>query len=300
MSDLAHFVSTFESMATENGTVTWREDDLMHTLGYTSRDSFRKLVFRAMQACLTMNIDPSADFILAGGTYRFTRLACYLVAMNGDPKKPKVAMVQVYLGQFASAVHDYREQAALVDRVVVREEMKEGLKSLAATAKEHGVRSYGSFMDAGYRGMYNNMRLREIEDLKGVRSGEHLIDRMGRTELAANLFRVTLTDDKIRHDDVQGQAALENTAYKVGQIVRDAVIEAGGSRPEDLPLAEHINEAKKTLKAAGKKLKQVGGQDVEAELTFLMAESTRSPDPGYTKDPEEDDPQQDSEPDGKR
>src|SRR5690606_35371205 len=104
-----------------------------------------------------------------------------------------------------------------------REEMKEGLKSLANTAHDHGVRSYARFMNAGYRGMYN-MSLCDIERLKGVGPREHLIDRMGRTELAANLFRVTLTDNKIQREDVRGQAALENAAHEVGQVVRDAVI----------------------------------------------------------------------------
>ncbi|MDI3284835.1 hypothetical protein [Polyangium sp. 15x6] len=155
MSDLAVFVSTFESMAKENGLVTWREDDLMHALGYTTHATFRKVVLRAMQACLSLNMDPGGDFIRVGDRYELTRVACYLIAMNADSRKPQVAMVQMYLGQFASMVHDRREQAELVDRVVVREEIKEGMKALAATAKSHGVRDYALFMNAGYRGMYN-------------------------------------------------------------------------------------------------------------------------------------------------
>lgn len=265
MSNLAHFVSKFEEMAAENGTLAWHESDLMVALGYTNRAGFRKVMRRAMQACLTLNVEPSHDFIPVGDGYKFTRFACYLIAMNADAKKPEVAMVQVYLSSFASSIYDYREQAEIVDRVMMREEIKDGIKSLAATAHQRGVKHYGKFMDAGYRGMYN-MRLAEIESLKGVGPREHLIDRMGRTELAANLLRVTLTDDKINVDDVQGQAALEKTAHDVGQIVRETVIKAVGRRPEDMPLAEHINDAKKALKSAGKKLKQIGPAEAEAEI----------------------------------
>lgn len=292
MSDLARFVSTFEGMASENGALAWHEDDLMGALGYTDRGAFRKVVIRAMQACLTLNIDPTMDFIRVGSDYKFTRFACYLIAMNGDAKKPQVAMVQIYLGSFASSVYDHSEQAEIVDRVLVREEMKEGLKSLAATAHDHGVRNYARFMNAGYRGMYNR-GLREIEKLKGVAPREHLIDRMGRTELAANLFRVALTDNKIQQEEVHGQLGLEHAAFEVGQVVRDAVIRAGGQRPEDLPLAKHIKEAKKTLKAAGTRLKQVGAEEAEAEITYLSAVPER--DPGYTRDPEEDEPDHESD-----
>ncbi len=289
MSDLANFISTFESMARENGTVTWHEDDLMRALGYTTNDAFRKVIYRAMQACLSINSDPGADFIRIGEQYKFTRVACYLIAMSADNRKPQVAKVQVFLAHFANAVHDYYAHSAMVDRVVIREEIREGMKSLANTASSHGVMNYGSFMDEGYRGMYN-MRLKDIERLKGVRPGEHLIDRMNRTELAENLFRVTLTDDKIKKDNIHGQQALETTAFDVGRIVRDAVIKAGNPPPEELPLAEHINDAKKTLKTAGNQLKKIRREDVEAEIEFLAAVPENEADPGYTTDPEEDAP----------
>lgn len=270
-------------MAHENGTITWNEDDLMRALGYANADSFRKVVYRAMQACLSINSNPAADFIPIGNRYKFTRVACYLIAMSADSKKPQVATAKVCLAQFANQVHDYYAQSAMVDRVVIREEMREGMKSLANTADTHGVMNYGSFMDAGYRGMYN-MRLKELERLKGVASGEHLIDRMDKTELAANLFRVTLTDDKIKKDNIRGQKSLESTAFDVGKIVRNAVIEAGNPPPEELPLAEHISITRKTLKSSSAQIKEVSREDVEAEIEFHTAEP--SSDPGYTTDPD--------------
>jgi DNA-damage-inducible protein D len=279
MSDLTYFVSKFEDMASENGTLAWHEDDLMQALGYSNRSGFRKVMRRAMQACLTLNIEPSHDFILVGDSYKFTRFACYLIAMSAEAKKPQVAMVQVYLSTFANSVYDYREQAEIVDRLRYREELKEGMKSLAETAHQHGVVHYGSFVDAGYRGMYN-MRLTEIEALKGVGTREHLLDRMGRTELAANFLRVTLTDDKIKLNDVQGQAALEKTAHEVGQGVRGLVVETIGRRPEDMPLAEHVEVAKKTLKSAGKKLKQIGREEATPRCARDRPRRARAPSPG--------------------
>src|SRR4051794_16852625 len=100
MGDLTHFVSRFEAMAAENGTLAWHEDDFMRVLGYTSRDSFRRAMRRGMQACLALGLEPSHDFIPVGSSYKFTRFACYLIAMNADAKKPQVAMVQVYLATF--------------------------------------------------------------------------------------------------------------------------------------------------------------------------------------------------------
>ena len=105
-----------------------------------------------------------------------------------------------------------------------------------------------------------------------------------------------MTDDKIRVDDAHGQDALEKTAYDVGKLVRDTVIKAVGTHPEDMPLAEHIDKVKKTLKPAGKRLKEIGPEEAESEVLFLTTTRSSPPDSGYTKDPEEDEPLVDSEP----
>jgi|GEM_PF-524847 len=286
MSNLAEFAITFESLAEENGEVTWQEDDLMRELGYASTTAFRKVLYRAMQVCLSLNADPAKYFISVGTKYKLNRVACYLVAMSANPRKPKVATVQAYLAQFADDVHDCYSHSAMVDRVFLREEMKEGMKALTSTAHRHGVTNYGAFLDEGYRGMYN-MRLKDLERLKGLGSSEHLIDRMDRTELAANNFRVTLTDGRIKKDNVRGQEALEAAAFDVGRIVRDAVIEAGSPPPEQLPLAEHIKKTKKTLQTASHRLKQLQRKDVDDEIEYLAAVSPFRSEPAYTADPDE-------------
>ncbi|WP_437676648.1 hypothetical protein [Sorangium sp. So ce131] len=284
----------FEMTATKSGVYTWSEDVLMSTLGYETREPFRKAVRKAMQACLTMNIEPHNDFIKDDDGYRFTRFACYLIVMSCDTKKPRVAQVQLQFAALANTIPDPRVQAARVDRTIIREKVADGMKSLSATAQSHGVVDYARFMDAGYRGMYNSS-LAELEHIKGIRPGEHLLDRMDQTELAANLFRITQTDKKIEKENVHGQAALENTASEVGSVVRNAMLQLGGTAPESLPITEHIDEAKKKLKSARKKMKKLNATKERDELLFkvveerdLIDEESAEEDPGYTPDPEED------------
>ncbi|WP_437872941.1 BRO family protein [Sorangium sp. So ce363] len=284
----------FEMTATKDGVYTWSEDELMSTLGYETRTAFRKAVHKAMQACLTMNVSPLDDFIKDGDGFRFTRFACYLVVMSCDTRKPRVAQVQFQFAALADVIPDPRIQAARVDRVIIREEVTDGMKSLSATAQNHGVVDYARFMDAGYRGMYNRS-LAELERLKGIRPGEQLLDRMDRTELAANLFRITQTDRKIENENVHGQAALENAASEVGAVVRKAMIDLNNTAPEQLPIAEHIDVAKKKLKTARKELKKLNATKERDELLFkvveerdLVDEESLGDGPGYTPDPEED------------
>lgn len=259
MDDLDNFdKDNFEALAKQNGALTWPEADLAVALGYQDKKAFRKVINRAMQACISLGMTPGVDFILSGEDYKLTRFACYLVAMNGDPKKQQVAATQVYLASLADSVRTHLEQSDGIDRIVNRDEISGGMKALASTAKGHGVENYALFMSEGYRGMYN-MTLSRLNTVKGIGSKETLLDRMGRTELAANLFRVTQTDDKIKNEGVHGQRALEITAHSVGQSVREAMIRISGTAPETLPIAPHIKDVKKSLKSTGKKLKELDG-----------------------------------------
>lgn len=138
--------------------------------------------------------------------------------------------------------------------------------------------------------MYN-MSLPELSHIKGIGPKEQLIDRMDRAELAANLFRVTQTDNKIKNDDVRGQRALEKTALDVGRAVRNTMIQIGGTRPEDLPIVQHIKDAKKVLKTTGKKMEALS-EPIAAKQLFLLAVAREYPDniddeQQYTVDPEE-------------
>jgi DNA-damage-inducible protein D len=259
MANIFHFESdkpSFEDLGVPNGSRTWREETLMSAMGYESKGAFRKAVNRAMQACLSLNIATEDNFIRVGDEYKFTRFACYLIAMNGDPKKDGVAAAQLYFAALADTFQSYVEHAEGVDRILVRDEMTSGMKALQGTAKLHGVENYAFFQNAGYRGMYN-MSLPELVKRKGLNPKEKLLDRIGKTELAANLFRVTQTEEKIRNEGLRGQRQLENAAHAVGKTVRQTMIELSGTPPEDLPIAEPIKDVRKKLKTADKRFREL-------------------------------------------
>lgn len=257
MADLFHFDTdkpSFEDLGIPNGKRTWREADLMSAMGYDSRDTFRKAVRKAMQTCLSVGLPTEENFILVDDEYKFTRFACFLVAMSGDPKKHEVAVARVYFAALADSLETFDDRNECIDRVLVRDEVTTGIKTLNDTAKAHGVEDYARFTGAGYRGLYN-MSLADLNKMKKLAPGERLLDRMGKTELAANLFRLTQTDDKIRRENILGQARLEMAAHSTGQAVRRAIQEVGGTAPERLPIEAPIAGVKRDLKGADKKLR---------------------------------------------
>ena len=166
--------------------------------------------------------------------FKLTRFACYLVSINGDIRKPEVAAAQAYFVTMAEAFRHYIQDAVNIERVQTREEVAEQERSLSSTAFAAGVTHYPFFQNEGYRGMYC-MNLSELRQRKGVVEGRSLLDFMGAEELAANLFRITQTQAKIRNEHLQGQKPLEQAARDVGQTVRKTMIEISGRAPESLP-----------------------------------------------------------------
>ena len=235
--------TSFEDLGIQNGDRTWTEADLMHALGYVEGGSFRKAITRAMQACLSLGIATEENFHLVDGGYKLTRFACYLVAMNADSKKPQVAQAQMYFAAIAQTFTTAIEHADGIERIAIRDEMTDGMKSLVGTAKSHGVTNYAFFQNAGYRGMYN-MDLARVAEFKGLPHGEKLLDRMGKVELAANLFRITQTEERIKNRNIRGQGQLENTAHGVGREVRRIMTDNNGTAPEHLRLAQPIKDVK--------------------------------------------------------
>lgn len=254
----------FEALGHENGFRFWWASDLAILLGYDCVGNFRKAVERAMIALNSLNI-PVFDNIVqvpreiegrSVQDYKLSRFACYLSAMNGDPKKSQVAKAQAYFVAWAEAVRCSLEQADGVERVAIRAEISDHEKTLSGVAHLAGVQNYAFFQNAGYRGLYN-MDLRKIRLRKGVPDGRSPLDFMGKTELAANLFRVTQTEEKIRVDSVRGQPALERTAENVGHEVRATMIRISGTRPEDLPPVEDIKSVHKKLKSSHREIRKL-------------------------------------------
>ncbi|NKI28246.1 damage-inducible protein [Arenibacter sp. 6A1] len=251
---------TFEDFKNENGMTYWWASDLMKMLGYPNMKSFQKVLDRATKALVSLNI-PHYDNIVAKQRevdgqdtqdFKLTRFACYITVMNGDPKKIQVAEAQSYFAQQTRKFELYIQDNTEIDRLLIREELTEGNKSLASAAKSAGVVNYANFQNAGYVGMYN-MKSWQLEKKRGVKKGK-LMDNMGRTELAANLFRITQTEERIKNKDVKGQSNLEQTHYEVGREVRKIVAENVGKSPENLPQEKQLPEVRKELKQGYKKM----------------------------------------------
>jgi DNA-damage-inducible protein D len=251
---------TFEDFSNENGIIFWWASDFMKMLGYPNMTSFAKPIKRAMQACLSINIDCHDNFIkveriIDGNTvtdFKLTRFACYMISMNGDVKKQEVARAQVYFAQQAEQINLLLSGADDVDRLLIREEIKDGNKSLMSAAKQSGVVNYGYFMDAGYMGMYNS-GIKKLTQKKGVTNGS-LFDYMGKTELSANLFRIALTEEKLKQQNVFNENHANSIHRQVGSDIRKMVRENTGKNPEDLPIERRLGDVSKELKKANKQL----------------------------------------------
>ncbi len=251
-------IPSFESFGRENGFRHWLGSELAHMLGYGDLDATRKAINKAMTVCMTLNIPVIDNFQQIETAedrhdFKLSRFACYLTVMNGDPRNEKVARAQAYFVGLAEAFSQYLQEAEGVERVLIRGEVSEHEKSLSGIAHQHGVENYAFFQNAGYRGMYN-MNLAALKVHKGLKTPGSLLDFMGKEELAANLFRVTQTEAKIRKDRIMGQKPLENVAEAVGQTVRKTMIEISGNRPERLPLHQDIREVRKGIKKTEKEL----------------------------------------------
>ncbi|MCX6901623.1 MAG: damage-inducible protein D [Verrucomicrobia bacterium] len=181
--------------------------------------------------------------------FKLSRFACYLTAMNGNVNNPLVARAQAYFVTFAEACRLYIEQAEGVERVSLRAELSDREKSLSGVAGDAGVTDFALFQNAGYRGLYN-MDLAKLRQLKQVPQSRSVLDFMGKEELAANLFRITQTEAKIRNERRRGQGELESAAEEVGRRVRRTMQEISGNQPEALPPAGDIKVVRKKLKSA--------------------------------------------------
>jgi len=247
-------VFSFEEFKLKNGQYYWLASDLMQFLGYDDMKSFSRVLQRAQRAMLALGINTFDNFVQSprevdGETvedYKLTRFACYLTAMNANPKKEQVARVQTYFILMTRQFELYLQNPEHVDRITIRDEMKIEQTSLASTVKRAGVDNYANFQNAGYLGMYNMMNV-ELARRRGLKPGE-LLDHMSKVELSANLFRITMTEEYIKTQDIRGQDRLENAHYEVGRKVRKTVREITGKNPEQLPIEKRIPEVQKELK----------------------------------------------------
>ena len=274
MSELTKYSEqTFESIKhyNENGQEYWLARELQSVLEYTQWRRFFDTIERAKLACANSGYDVDDHFADVGkmveigsGAQRevddviLSRYACYLIVMNGDPRKEVIAVGQTYFAvktQQQELIDHYDELTEDQKRIAIRREMKSHNKSLAEAAHNAGVidtRDYAIFQNKGYQGLYGELTAKDIHARKGLKKGEQILDHMGSTELAANLFRATQTDEKLRRENIQGKEKAYETHYEVGKTVRKTIQELGGTMPEDLPTPE---KSVKQLESEQKKKK---------------------------------------------
>lgn len=236
-----------------DGSEYWSARELAPALEYVKWENFSKVIKRAMIACENSGHSIEHDFpevrkiVEAGATskpkkdYELTRYACYLIVQNGDPRKEVIALGQTYF-----AIQTYRQELAdhynQLDedrrRLVIRGDIKQWNQLLAETAHDAGVISneeFAIFQNAGYMGLYGGLDVDDIHARKELKVGQKILDYMGSTELIANLFRISQTEEKLRKDKIQGADKATKTHYAVGKEVRAAIKKIGGTMPEDLP-----------------------------------------------------------------
>ncbi|MDQ3110814.1 MAG: DNA damage-inducible protein D [Bacteroidota bacterium] len=261
----------------EIGQEYWSARELSEVLGYAQWRNFLKVIEAAKEASSNSGQEPSDHFaeaskmvgIGSGSTreiddLQLTRYACYLVVQNADPSKEAVALGQTY---FAIQTRKQELQNQKFDelyseddkRLFLRKEMTAHNKKLADAARDAGVIEpweYAIFQNHGYMGLYNGMGAKEIQIKKGLKKSQNILDHMGSTELAANLFRATQTEEKLKRDKIKGKKEANKTHLDVGKKVRQTIKELGGAMPENLPSEESIKkiEAKK-LKALNPDIK---------------------------------------------
>lgn len=197
----------------KNGIEYWSARDLMPLLGYVQWRAFKEVIRRAARACINSGQDVynhfarSSKMVEIGSNtvrkiinYKLDRYACYLIAQNGDPKKSEIALAQTYFAIQTRKQEIFEQLPDVSKRLFIRSEVSDHNKKLFKTVKQAGVTKFGLFNDAGYRGLYGTP-LSKIEQKKKIKKGE-LLDRAGSTELAANLFRITQTDQKLKKDQI--------------------------------------------------------------------------------------------------
>lgn len=247
----------------ENGIEYWIARELMPILGYENWQKAEEVIARAARACIKSgqtvdnHFNQSVKMVKIGSNtvrevrdYKLDRYACYLIAQNGDPNKPEIALAQTYFAIQTRKQEIFEQLSDNEKRLFIRNEVSGHNKKLFKSAKQAGVNNFGFFNDAGYRGLYG-MPLYEIEGKKKIKKGE-LLDRAGSTELAANLFRITQTDEKLKGGKIKGQQQASQTHFMVGGKVRQTIKDIGGTLPENLPVEKHIKEIKREVKGRAK------------------------------------------------
>lgn len=262
-------MSLFESIkhVDKNNIEYWTSRTLWKVLEYTEYRHFLPVIDKAKLSCensgqrIEDHFEDILEMVEIGSgaersvdSVKLSRYACYLIVQNADPSKTIVAQGQTYFAiqTRIAEVQQMSEYQTLTDeeekRLFLRTEMLKHNSLLASAAKDAGVidnRDYAIFQNWGYKGLYGGMTANDIHLCKGLKKSQKILDHMGSTELAANLFRATQTEEKLRRENIKGKQHANKTHYEVGAKVRQTIKELGGTMPEELPTAESIKTVEK-------------------------------------------------------
>lgn len=258
----------------ENGNEYWMARQFAKVLDYADFRNFIGVIEKAKEACKASGNNPQdhlveANEVVAVGSgathtypsYKLSRYMCYLIVQNADPSKEVVALGQTYFAvqtriQEIQQMDAYNRLSTEEERrIFLRDEMSKHNTYLAAAAKNAGVKDgldYAIFQNHGYSGLYGGLDAKGIHKRKGLKKSQQILDHMGSTELAANLFRATQTEEKLRNENIKGKQKANQTHYEVGAKVRQTIKEIGGTMPENLPAAESIKTVQKKLNKTDK------------------------------------------------
>ena len=252
----------------ENGVEFWYARELMPILQYSNWQNFEKIIDKSKISCQNSDISVFEHFTDVNKTikmpkgaektivdYKLTRYACYLIAQNGDSRKKVIALAQTYFAvQTRKQEISEKEYSMLTEdekRFYQRDLTRKGNYSLNQTAQKAGVKNFDKFHNAGYKGLYNGETADDIAKRKGLRYREDILDNMGSEELAANLFRITQTESKLKKDNIQTKKDANKAHYNIGNNIREVIKKNGGTMPENLPTP------KKSLKQLEKENKKM-------------------------------------------
>ena len=263
-------ISKFESIKniSENGIEFWYAREIQSILKYKEWRKFFKVIEKAKESCTQSgNIVPDhfvqVDKMVGIGStahrkikdIQLSRYACYLIIQNADPLKKIVALGQTYFAIQTRKQELNQLKDETKKRLYLRNELKTHNKKLANTAKSAGVvepHDYAAFQDHGYTGLYGGLRAKDIHTKKNLKKSQQILDHMGSTELAANLFRATQTDEKLKREKITGKSLANQTHFNVGKKVRETIKELGGAMPENLPTEGSIKKLER-INAKNKK-----------------------------------------------
>jgi len=268
---------TFEDIkkTSDDGSEFWLARQLGKILDYAEYRNFLPVIEKAKKACALSGQAIENHFVemhemvpIGSGaerkmdSYALSRYACYLIVQNGDPSKQVIANGQTYF-----AIQTRRQELADDEafqklredekRLFLRNEIREHNKKLVEAAQRAGVESnldFAVFQNHGYKGLYGGLDARGIHKRKGLDKNQQILDNMGSTEMAANLFRATQTEEKLQRENIHGKSKANQTHFEVGKKVRQTIAELGGTMPEDLPVPEDdLKKLERTVKAVGRK-----------------------------------------------